>query len=411
MSRGNDDIALCYWLLALGAILCPIMWLGSPKDMKCLAVFSTLAVLASSVLTWWCLLNEPPLDRIEIPSPSWQSVAVAYGILSFQFDIHPVLLTVQVDMADKSKLDRAILAAFSVTCGLSAVTCCICYWYYGDSVHYNLLEPLSPSSTLYVDFLLVTLQIFLSSVVGDSALFLGIEDALGIKRKFSWQRCILRTLLVALMILVAATVPRVDLVMGLVGGSLTAPLMFVFPAVFYARLRAMQPQPVTVSSVHQPLDEYMPVHEGLRQGLTTVLEIHSTVERYEDTYSNWKIMFNNAAEVHKGSDNYRILFKKHKPREEFMNTNLTYRYRSFWAAVKSIAQSVIDTFSVTSYPRLGPMTTWEKTMVVCIVICGVAATIVSTYYNVRDTIRYATFIPPCLIKLFRNNRSLFSDWY
>lgn len=31
----------------------------------------------------------------------------------FQFDIHPVILTVQVDMADKKKLGHAILGAFT----------------------------------------------------------------------------------------------------------------------------------------------------------------------------------------------------------------------------------------------------------------------------------------------------------
>ena len=28
------NLSFCYWLLILGLILCPIMWLGSPKDMK-----------------------------------------------------------------------------------------------------------------------------------------------------------------------------------------------------------------------------------------------------------------------------------------------------------------------------------------------------------------------------------------
>lgn len=75
-----------------------------------------------------------------------------------------------------------MFSVVAVTCGLSAITCCICYSYQGDGVHYNLLEPLSPSAALYADFLLVTLQIFLSSVVGGSTLFLAVEDALGIQR-------------------------------------------------------------------------------------------------------------------------------------------------------------------------------------------------------------------------------------
>lgn len=224
----------------------------------------------------------------------------------------------------------------------------------------------------------------------------------------SWQRCFLRTLIVMVMILVAATVPRFDLVMGLVGGSLTAPLMFIFPTIFYARLRDMQPRPVIVSSVRQPLDDYMSIHEGLRQGLAAVLDVHSSVDQYEDSQRNWKILLNKGVEIDKVIDSYKIPIKKDKPCKELISDNLSYSDRSLWGAIQLSVQSVLDTFSLTSYPRLGPMKVREKVMVICIVTFGVAATIVSTYYNVRDTIHYATFIPPCLMKIIHNDRSIFS---
>lgn len=34
MSEQRFDVSFCYWLIVLGILLCPIMWLGSPKDMK-----------------------------------------------------------------------------------------------------------------------------------------------------------------------------------------------------------------------------------------------------------------------------------------------------------------------------------------------------------------------------------------
>lgn len=44
--------------------------------------------------------------------PTWEAIAIAYGILAFQFDIHPTILSVQVDMEYKSKLGRPIMAGF-----------------------------------------------------------------------------------------------------------------------------------------------------------------------------------------------------------------------------------------------------------------------------------------------------------
>lgn len=41
--RISDDefqFPFCYWLIVLGIFLCPIMWLGSPKNMKYFGIAS-----------------------------------------------------------------------------------------------------------------------------------------------------------------------------------------------------------------------------------------------------------------------------------------------------------------------------------------------------------------------------------
>jgi solute carrier family 32 (vesicular inhibitory amino acid transporter) len=34
LTNGSFDISFCIWLVVIGVLLCPIMWLGSPKNMK-----------------------------------------------------------------------------------------------------------------------------------------------------------------------------------------------------------------------------------------------------------------------------------------------------------------------------------------------------------------------------------------
>lgn len=34
ISDGEFNFSFCYWLIVLGIVLCPVMWLGSPKNMK-----------------------------------------------------------------------------------------------------------------------------------------------------------------------------------------------------------------------------------------------------------------------------------------------------------------------------------------------------------------------------------------
>lgn len=40
--------------------------------------------------------------------PSFENLLHAYGIIAFQFDIHPMLLTIEVDMEQKRKIGRAV---------------------------------------------------------------------------------------------------------------------------------------------------------------------------------------------------------------------------------------------------------------------------------------------------------------
>lgn len=55
-----------------------------------------------SILTWFCIWRESeekkvtPIEVFDPKNPPLINLLKAYGIISFQFDIHPMLLTIQV---------------------------------------------------------------------------------------------------------------------------------------------------------------------------------------------------------------------------------------------------------------------------------------------------------------------------
>ncbi|XP_054264435.1 uncharacterized protein LOC128987555 isoform X2 [Macrosteles quadrilineatus] len=392
-SNWNFDFSFCYWMLLLGLALCPVMWLGSPKDMKWVAGTSVGTVLSVSVLTWTCLLTAEPASPAVVPRPSWEGVFLAYGILAFQFDIHPVILTVQVDMADKRKLGHAILGAFSVTGTLFLVTCLIAFVRFGDQLRYNLLQGLPPSGPLLADELLVTLQICLSMVVSGTALFQDIEHSLGVPQDFTWKRCVVRSCVILLAVLLGEAVPRFDLVMGLIGGALTGPLMFILPPLFYARLRAMQPQPTFIAA-NSTL-----VGKGLKNNLVTLLDIHTTVDSYEDLRREAVLVegygtFQDPSQVPHESSRRPIP----DPPHNFVVQNLLY-----------FRDRMLGLVSLDNYPAIGPLTFWERMFTVCLVGFGASATVLSTFYTMRDTITYATFVPPCLVNVTLASRAVIEN--
>ena len=91
-----------------------------------------------------------------------------------------MLLTIQVDMEDKNKIGRAVFSGLLVTCTLSIITTILVYYTYDQSIASNVLESLPKSWTLYLIMMLVSIQLMLSSAVGNSALFQHIEDVFNI---------------------------------------------------------------------------------------------------------------------------------------------------------------------------------------------------------------------------------------
>lgn len=78
---------------------------------------SVSLVVGVFVLVVGCILfdseyKEALVEHEEQQTPLWNYILTAYGIIVFQFDIHPAILTIQVDMHRRNKCSKAILAGF-----------------------------------------------------------------------------------------------------------------------------------------------------------------------------------------------------------------------------------------------------------------------------------------------------------
>lgn len=142
ITHGAFKFSFCYWLIILGCLLCPLMWLGSPKNMKVLASISVTVCSSVAVLTWLSIFDDTnlvdntsddlfvggnvtsngtmevfteeivrdyvPFAGLSMDPPPAINLLKAYGIIAFQFDIHPMLLTIQVDMREKRLIGKAV---------------------------------------------------------------------------------------------------------------------------------------------------------------------------------------------------------------------------------------------------------------------------------------------------------------
>ncbi|XP_017774360.1 PREDICTED: sodium-coupled neutral amino acid transporter 1-like [Nicrophorus vespilloides] len=246
LSENSFDLSSCYWIIILGLILCPLLWMGSPKDMKLICTISVCMVTAVFLLVLGCILfdfdgKQPKTDQATMDETiSFKRIIAAYGILAFQFDIHPSILTIQLDMKNKSKITSAVILGFGISVGMFSLTVISCAFRYGNSTQRSLLGTLPSSIFLHVAALLVAIQLCLTSAVSNNALYQHMEDCLGIARDFNHRRCLLRTSLCLLAIFLAEAVPRLDIAMSLIGGTLVGPLVFIIPPLIYLKITAMK---------------------------------------------------------------------------------------------------------------------------------------------------------------------------
>ncbi|KAJ0171408.1 hypothetical protein K1T71_012958 [Dendrolimus kikuchii] len=352
VTGGQVGISYCIWMLFLALLLCPIMWLGSPKDMKPLAFASVCIVSTVAICTWTCILTDnespPSIGGVMMYKPRVQDFLIAYGILAFQFDIHPMLLTIQVDMKDSKKINSAVLGGFAVTGFMFAVTTLLAAHRYGIDLSNNVLRDIPPSIPLYVVALLVTLQLCLSSAVSNSALFQHIEDLLKVPRSFCIGRCLVRSTIIIIALFLAESVPRFDLVMGLVGSTLTGPLMFILPPLLFLKLCYIKSN----------------------------LDIDST---YLDN-KNTKRKFIEKREqngVENGRQNRHV-------------SKLT-------AAFQTKYKTFMDNYNLERKEHEYTMQWYDILIALIVMTMGIAATIVATFSSWSNSIEYAEYSPPCLV--------------
>ncbi|XP_043595988.1 uncharacterized protein LOC122573551 isoform X4 [Bombus pyrosoma] len=368
ISGQRFDLSFCYWLLIVGVLLCPIMWLGSPRDMKILATFSCTTVVLTALLIWWSIVTDDrELDIIPVPtSPSWEKFISGYGMLAFQFDVHPTLMTVQVDMHRPQDINKAVVISF------------------------------------------LALQLCLSSALGHSALFQDIEEQCNIKRNFGWKRCAIRSAIVFLGVAVGESVPRFDIVMALIGGSLTGPLVFVLPPLVYSKaiaLKAKSMRPLT-PEVYSATER-----RQSGEGMSTDSRIHSRSTYYgvlsvpNTEYHRYSYVYYDGLEddsdeimdydndaMPSGETNEEFLMTKviHDGAPVFVNASQPYSVYRRIAAPKELVSKLAICYNHRK---------WCNWFGYLIIIFGIVVTISSTYMNVKNTIRYVQFTPPCIVNV------------
>lgn len=111
---------------------------------------------------------------------------------------------------------------------------------FGIRLPSNLLELLPGSVVLYISLLLISIQLCLSNATANTALFLNFEKYFDIMKEDQFRKYLLRLAIVFLLFIISEFVPNFDDFILIVGGTITSPLVFIFPPVLLVKLKKME---------------------------------------------------------------------------------------------------------------------------------------------------------------------------
>ncbi|XP_038078173.1 vesicular inhibitory amino acid transporter-like [Patiria miniata] len=236
------------WTVLCAVFLLPTIFfrnLTKISWLSCIAVLSLIIMFFSVV--WYSLGKSIVWDIKSVPAFNLQTYSVSASIILFNFGTQFIMPGVEDSMKNRSRFNRMVNCTYLITGVLNIAYALFAYLSFGmetkEFITYNMpLGPLQAAvSMLFVIKSLLSYPLMLFLIVNsvDSMKLSCLPPCSGPNpdRMPPVWAMIFRALLVLFTLLLAVIIPHFTLLMG-VTGSLTSPwLDFIFPCLFYLKLR------------------------------------------------------------------------------------------------------------------------------------------------------------------------------
>ncbi|XP_053211723.1 uncharacterized protein LOC128395335 isoform X1 [Panonychus citri] len=229
------------WILIIGTILIPLMWLGSPGEMWFAAAaalgttFIAITLILVDIMSDYAKLeNHPPTS-----SPTIGTVSLAFGTFIFSFGGTAALPTFQNDMRDKSKFTHSVVIGFLTLLTLYIPIAIMGYITYGLGVKDNIISSIPNGIKKDTAILLFSVHLIFAFIIVINGAVQEIEGKFGVPDSFGWKRVSIRTVCMIFVIFIGESIPRFGKILDLMGGSAVTMLAYILPPLFYMKLCSM----------------------------------------------------------------------------------------------------------------------------------------------------------------------------
>ncbi|KAI9476426.1 MAG: transmembrane amino acid transporter protein-domain-containing protein [Benjaminiella poitrasii] len=224
------------------------------KSMKDVAWISALGVLATFIVVFVVLImsaiDKPNQVNVHHDAVNWNMFPVALSTIAFSFGGNVIYPHIEASMSRPKNWTKVAVGGLS-SCGVMYLIVAVCgYTVYGSNVASPVYNSIPEGVAQKIAIIVITINILVSAPIYTTSFSLDIEDMCNItverfgRVKEFIIRAILRLIIIAVITVVACTVPHFGALMSLIGAFGNCTLVFIFPVVFYLKLTGVRNKPI-----------------------------------------------------------------------------------------------------------------------------------------------------------------------
>ncbi|KAF8354128.1 hypothetical protein PRIPAC_95751 [Pristionchus pacificus] len=225
-------IAVVYILLAAKNIQDAVKAFAGVDFSFCIVVI----ILAVCLLPLTFLKS--PADFCKLPEFKVTNIFLALGTFLFSYGGHTAFPTIQHDMKTPADFTKSTLLAFSIMAAMYLPTGIAGYLAYGDSLRDSVINSIQTIAIQQAINILITVHLILTLTIVFNPLNQEMEELFRVPQSFCWQRVLVRTGIMVVVVFVAESVPSFGPLLDLVGGSTLTLSSIVFPCIFFCFINA-----------------------------------------------------------------------------------------------------------------------------------------------------------------------------
>ncbi|VDK86267.1 unnamed protein product [Onchocerca ochengi] len=231
-------IHFCLLLIILAILILPITFLKSPADFWVVLAISLLCTVIAAVLIAVGITQDYSLCKPTVVyKPASFYALYSLGTFVFAYSGHHVFPTIQHDMHEPKEFSKSVLLGFFWACCLYIPLSVYAYFVYGQSMQDSLIDSIQTTWIRHGADLAVAFHCVLTIILTINPINQQFEDIFHVPHKMCWQRIVVRTGLLAVIVFVALSIPNFGSIMDFFGSTTIPFTCIILPTLFGLSLK------------------------------------------------------------------------------------------------------------------------------------------------------------------------------